>query len=129
MSMHPYQYVVLRYVPRVDREEFLNVGVVLHAQSADALVCASHLDQNRLLALDPSVDLDALAAALTAVLGVCTDQPEATPRLATLGKRFGWIAAPRSTVLQPGPVHSGLCADPEDEAKRLLRRLVRLDTD
>ena len=90
---------------------------------------SSHLDQDRLLALDPSVDLDALAAALTAVLGVCTHQPEATPRLATLGKRFGWIAAPRSTVLQPGPVHSGLCADPEDEAKRLLRRLVRLDTD
>ena len=123
---HPFQYVVIRYVPRVDRGECLNVGVVLHSQSAGVLRCAFHLDEARILAVDPDADLDALRAALEAVATMCQRPPtEADATLSTQGKRFGWISAPRSTVLQPGPVHGGSVPDPEAEVERLLERLVR----
>lgn len=123
---HPYQYVVLRFVPRVDRGECLNVGVVVHSQSAGVLDCGFHLDEARLRAIAPDVDLDALRAALEAVGTMCRRPPnEVLDMLSTAGKRFGWITAPRSTVLQPGPVHGGSTADPHDELERLLDRLVR----
>jgi hypothetical protein len=119
---HPYQYVVLRYVPRVDRGECLNVGVVVHSQSAGVLRCAFHLDEDRIRAVAP----DALRASLEAVGTMCERPPsEVDSTLSTQGKRFGWISAPRSTVLQPGPVHGGSVADPEAEVERLLDRLVR----
>ncbi len=123
---HPYQYVVLRYVPRVDRGECLNVGVVVHSQSAGVLRCAWHLDAERLRVLDPGLDVDALEAALGAVGTMCDSPPaQADALLSTQGKRFGWLSAPRSTVLQPGPVHGGSADDPEAEAERLVDRLVR----
>ncbi len=123
---HPYQYVVLRYVPRVDRGECLNVGVVVHSQSAGVLRCAYHLDEARIGALAPDTDLDALRAALDAVCAMCDHPPSETDAtLSTPGTRFGWITAPRSTVLQPGPVHGGAVDDPEAEVERLLDRLVR----
>ena len=123
---HPYQYVVLRYVPRVDRGECLNVGVVVHSQSAGVLRCGYHLDEERIRAVAPEADLDSLRAALEAVCTMCERPPcEVDTTLSTQGKRFGWISAPRSTVLQPGPVHGGSVADPEAEVERLLDRLVR----
>jgi hypothetical protein len=123
---HPYQYVVLRYVPRVDRGECLNVGVVVHSQSAGVLRCAWHLDEDRLRVLDPGADLDALRAALDAVGTMCERPPaDVDAALSTQGKRFGWLSAPRSTVLQPGPVHGGAADDPATEVDRLLERLVR----
>lgn len=123
---HPYQYVVLRFVPRVDRGECLNVGVVVHSQSAGVLRCAWHVDDARVLAVAPDADLDALRAALGAVGAVCERPPaEADAALSTPGKRFGWVTAPRSTVLQPGPVHGGAAADPAAEVERLLETLVR----
>jgi hypothetical protein len=123
---HPFQYVVLRYVPRVDRGECLNVGVVLHSQSAGVLRCAFHLDDARILAVAPDADLEGLRASLEAVSTMCERPPtDVDSTLSTQGKRFGWISAPRSTVLQPGPVHGGSVADPEAEVERLLERLVR----
>ena len=123
---HPYQYVVLRFVPRVDRGECLNVGVVVHSQSAGVLRCAWHVDEARILAVAPDADLDGLRAALEAVGTMCERPPsEVDTSLSTPGKRFGWITAPRSTVLQPGPVHGGSVADPAAEVDRLLDRLVR----
>ncbi len=123
---HPYQYVVLRYVPRVDRGECLNVGVVVHSQSAGVLQCAWYVDEDRLRVLDPELDVPGLEAALGAVETMCGTPPaEADAVLATQGKRFGWLSAPRSTVLQPGPVHGGAAEDPAAEADRLLDRLVR----
>ncbi|HEX2903076.1 MAG TPA: DUF3037 domain-containing protein [Jatrophihabitans sp.] len=121
--MIAYQYVVLRCVPRVDREEFVNVGVVLYSQAADFLGCASHLDEPRLLALAPELDLAPLRSALDAVAGACRGDGPAGA--AGLGPRFGWLAAPRSTIIQPGPVHGGLAEDPEVELSRLLDMLVR----
>lgn len=122
-TLLPYQYVTLRCVPRVEREEFVNVGVVLYCQAADALLVGYEIHAERLHAVDPRLDLDALADALRQVDAVCSDAADRRD-LPRLGTRFGWIAAPRSTVVQPGPRHGGLTADPEAELTRLLAALV-----
>ncbi len=124
--MIPYQYLVLRCVPRVDREEFVNVGVVLHAQDAGFLDAAFHVDAARLTAVAPDLDLEAVTDALQVVCDVCRGVTgRGRPTLATPGKRFGWLAAPRSTVVQPGPVHGGLTDDPAAALADLTARLVR----
>ncbi len=120
-----YQYVVLRCVPRVDREEFLNVGVVLYCQATDFLEVAWQVDRDRLLALDPRVDVDQVCDALTFVEGVCAGDRRGGPAAAhPRGQRFGFLKAPRSTVLQPGPVHGGLTLDPARQLERLIHQLV-----
>lgn len=120
-----YEYVVLRCVPRVDRGEFTNVGVVIHSQGVDFLDCAFVVDTDRLRSLSPELDLELVDATLQTVCGICRgDQAPGRPSLKTLGQRFGWLSAPRSTVIQPGPVHGGLTRDPAAELERLLARLV-----
>jgi hypothetical protein len=120
-----FQYVVLRCVPRVDREEFLNVGVVLYCQQADFLDCASHVDEARLSTLAPDADLDAVRSALSALGAVCRGEASAgAAGRAPLGTRFGFLSAPRSTVVQPGPIHGGLTDDPAQQLEHLLRTLV-----
>jgi hypothetical protein len=123
-----YQYVVLRCVPRVDRDEFVNVGVVLHSQSADFLDATFAVDPDRLRVFAPDfgpADLASVDATLQTVCAICRgDQAPGRPSLDTLGQRFGWLAAPRSTVVQPGPVHGGLTSDPAAELERLLAALV-----
>jgi hypothetical protein len=121
-----FQYVVLRCVPRVDREEFVNVGVVLYCQGADFLRAACHVDRDRLQALDPDLDLDAVTSALGAVEAVCRgDESAGAAGRTPLGTRFGFLSAPRSTAVQPGPIHGGLTADPARELEHLLDILVR----
>ena len=125
MNRVGYQYVVLRCVPRVQREEFVNVGVVLYSQSADFLEAAWRIDEERLRALAPDLDLQAVADALDTVCRVCRGETGGgLPTLGGLGKRFGWLSAPRSTVVQPGPVHGGLTNDPAAELQALVDRLV-----
>jgi len=120
-----YQYVVLRCVPRPDRGEFLNVGVVLHCQAADFLDVAWHCDRDRLLALDPRLDVEQVCASLAYVEGVCRgDDRGGEAGRQPLGQRFGFLKAPRSTVLQPGPVHGGVTADPARQLEHLRQRLV-----
>ncbi len=121
----PFEYAVLRVVPRVERGEFINAGVVLYCQADSFLDARVHLDSDRLMALDPAADLEAVRAHLEAVRSVCAGGPEAgsVGRL-PLGERFGWLVAPRSTVVQPSPVHTGLTDDPEAELERLLSRMV-----
>jgi hypothetical protein len=122
----PYQYVVLRCVPRVDREEFVNVGVVVYCQAAQFLAAACHVDEERLRVLAPSMDLGAVRHALAFIEGVCRgDESLGDPAVGDLGTRFGFLKAPRSTVVQPGPVHGGLTDDPAGELDRLLGVLVR----
>lgn len=124
-EQHAYQYVVLRCVPRVDREEFLNVGVVVHCQAVDFLDVAWQVDRERLGAAFPGLDTEQVCDALEFVAGVCAgDERGGAAAGHSLGQRFGFLKAPRSTVLQPGPVHGGLTADPEAELQRLLDRLV-----
>jgi len=125
MNSHPYQYIVLRCVPRVDREEFLNVGVVLYSEETRFLAAASHVDPERLRSLDPRVEVDQVCEALDFVDGVCQgDARGGAAGEQPLGTRFGFLKAPRSTVLQPGPVHGGLTADPARQLEHLLERLV-----
>ncbi|WP_182526602.1 DUF3037 domain-containing protein [Nocardioides dongkuii] len=125
MSTLAYQYVVLRCVPRVDREEFLNVGVVLYCQATDFLGVSWDVDRDRLRALDPGLDLDQVCDALRFVEGVCAADPRGGAAAGhPIGQRFGFLKAPKSTVLQPGPVHGGLTADPATELTRLRAHLV-----
>ena len=121
-----FQYVVLRFVPRVDREEFVNVGVVLYCQRTEFLEAGCHVDRDRLSALDPGVDVEAVASALAAIAAVCRgDASAGAAGRAAMGTRFGFVKAPRSTVVQPGPVHGGTAEDPAAELEHLLDRLVR----
>lgn len=125
MSLQGYQYVVLRCVPRVEREEFVNVGVVLYSQAADFLEARYALDEARLRALAPGVEVAEVRDALEAVCRVCRGETGGgLPDLGSLGRRFGWLSAPRSTVVQPGPVHGGLTVDPHAELAGLVERMV-----
>ena len=120
-----YQYVVLRCVPRVDREEFVNVGVVVYCQATDYLDVAWHVDRGRLAALDPGLDIDQVCDALDFVEGVCAgDERGGAAATMPIGQRFGFVKAPRSTVLQPGPVHGGVTQDPARQLENLRERLV-----
>lgn len=122
---HAYQYVVLRCVPRVDREEFVNVGVVVYCQALDFLDVRWHCDADRLHALDPTLDVARVCEALVFVEGVCAgDERGGAVAGRSPGQRFGFLKAPRSTVVQPGPVHGGVTADPARALERLLERLV-----
>ncbi|RAG85993.1 DUF3037 domain-containing protein [Streptacidiphilus pinicola] len=121
-----YEYALVRVVPRVERGEQINAGVLVYSRQAGVLRAAIHLDEARLLALDPAVDLPGVRAALRAVADVCTGGETAgQARDEEPGRRFRWLTAPRSTVVQPGPVHCGLSVDPSAEADRLLDLLVR----
>lgn len=125
MSNHAYQYVVLRCVPRPEREEFINVGVVLYCQSEDFLAAAWDVDRDRLEAFAPGLDIERVCAGLDFVEGVCAGDArggEAATR--PLTQRFGFLKAPKSTVLQPGPVHGGVTADPQAQLKHLLAQFV-----
>ena len=125
MALMPYQYVVLRCVPRVDREEFVNVGVALHCEDADFLGCRWQICEDRIRALAPGLDLAVLADVLTHLTGVCSGDPAAGQAATeTPSRRFGFLKAPRSTVVQPSPVHGGLTSDPVCELDRLLTALV-----
>ena len=121
----PFEYAVLRVVPRVERGEFINAGVVLYCQADGFLGARVHLDPDRLNSLDPHADLEAVRAHLESVRSVCAGGAEAgSVGQLPLGERFGWLVAPRSTVVQPSPVHTGLTEDPEAELERLLSRMV-----
>ena len=124
----PLEYCVLRVVPDIERGECLNVGVVLISRAKRFLDARIHLDHARLRAIAPWLDDGSLAllkAQLAFVPRICAGDPEAGPisRLG-LGERWHWLTAPASTILQPGPVHTGLATDPAAELDRLFKRLV-----
>ncbi|GAA4120191.1 DUF3037 domain-containing protein [Nocardioides fonticola] len=124
-TLHPYQYVVLRCVPRVDREEFVNLGVVLYCQAADLLQVAWQVDETRLAALWPQLPVSAVREAMAFIDGVCAgDARGGAAARQPVSQRFGFLKAPRSTVIQPGPVHGGLSHDPAGEVARLVEVLV-----
>ncbi|RJS47486.1 DUF3037 domain-containing protein [Nocardioides cavernaquae] len=124
-DLHAYQYVVLRCVPRVEREEFVNVGVLLYCQATEFLAAAWSCDTARLEAFSPGLDIGRVCDALAYVEGVSAGDPAAgAAARGDLGTRFGFLKAPRSTVLQPGPVHGGITADPARELEHLLQRFV-----
>lgn len=121
-----FEYAALRVVPRIERGETMNVGVVVYCRALDYLGCSTHLDERRLLALDPGLDLEGVRAALKGVDAICCggDKAGQAAREAP-GARFRWLTAPRSTIVQPGPVHAGLTENPASELSRLLYLLVK----
>ena len=123
MTREVFEYALLRAVPRVERGECLNIGVLVHSRAADYLAAAVHVDAQRVLAMAPDCDVEAVRAAADAVVRTCAGEGPAGAT--SLGQRFRWLTAPRSTVVQPGPVHAGLTADPAAELQRLLTALVR----
>ena len=121
----PFAYATIRVVPRVDREEFVNVGVVLFSRPRKFLGVEARLDGDRLRALWPELDLDAVERQLDVMRLVVAGDP-AGGAIAHLpaAERFGWLSAPASTILQPGPVHAGLADDPDLALHDLFADLV-----
>jgi hypothetical protein len=122
---HAYEWAVLRVVPRVERCEFVNVGVIVYCRALDYLGVSLAEDLSRARALDPSLDTSAVLAHLDGIRAVCAGDPAAGANAARPpGDRFRWLVAPRSTVVQPSPVHTGLTDDPAGELVDLARRMV-----
>ena len=121
-----YDYAVVRVVPRVDREEFVNVGVIVSCPTLDFLDARIELDGARVLALDSTLDLDAVRTHLASIPVICAGGPDAGPigRLSQR-ERFHWLVAPRSTIIQTSRVHSGRCTSPGDVIDHLLNVMVR----
>ncbi len=121
-----YDYAVIRVVPRVERGELINVGVIVSCATKGYLGAAVELDGARLRALDPSIDVDEIEAALRTIPWIAAGDPRGGP-IAHLprGERFHWLVAPRSAVIQTSPVHSGLGEDPAAALALLVDRLVR----
>lgn len=123
-TLYPYSYATLRAVPRVERGEFVNVGVIVYCQDLDYLGARAAVVPARILALDPDANVELITQATDAVVAAC-EQPVGSYRENTgLVTRFGMLTAPRSTVVQPSPVHTGMTADPAVTLDQLLRLLV-----
>ncbi len=125
-ALHSYDYAVVRVVPRVEREEFINVGVILFCRACRFLQAEVEVDRERLLALDPQLDLATVERHLAAIPRICAGGEGAGP-LGHLSQaeRFHWLTTPRSTVIQPSPVHASLCADPAAALAHLMATVVR----
>jgi hypothetical protein len=125
----PYEWATLRVVPRVERREFVNAGVLVYCHSADFLGARVALPDDRARALDPDLDLDLVRRHLAAVVALCSGDPALAPNSnRPAGERFRWLVAPRSTVVQPSRVHTGLTEDPQRELDRLLTAMVEAPT-
>lgn len=125
-----YDYAVIRVVPRVEREEFVNAGVIVSCQATGLLRAGIELDEARLRALDPRIDLDTVRAHLAAIDTICRGGPDSGPiGLLPPRARFHWLTARRSSIIQTSPVHTGRSAAPEAVLDGLLARMVRSPAD
>ena len=121
-----YDYAVIRVVPKVEREEFVNVGVIVSCPAREFLEARIELDEQRLMALDPSLDIETIRSHLATIPVICAGGEEAGPMgKASQRERFHWLTAPRSTVIQTSPVHTGLCDDAANVLEHLLDTMVR----
>ena len=123
---HSYDYAIIRVVPRVERGELVNVGVILSCPAVDFLDARVELDEERLRALDETLDIDDIRAHLATIPAICAGGSGAGP-IGELPQRnrFHWLVAPRSTVIQPSPVHTGRTGNPAAALERLLDAMVR----
>jgi hypothetical protein len=120
-----FEYAVLRVVPKVEREEFLNVGIIFFCQSRKYLQMLYSLDEKRLTNFSQEVDLEELKARLDSFEKICKGGKEG----GSIGElpaaqRFRWLTAAKSTILQTSPVHPGLCENPDEAVKRLYEKLI-----
>jgi hypothetical protein len=121
----PFSYAVYRLVPRVERGERMNVGVVVYCKAKRYVGARTALDERRLAALWPDLDPEPLRPYLAAIERIAAGDPTAGP-IATLdeGERFRWLASPSSTVIQPSAVHTGMSVDPAAELEKLFQQMV-----
>ena len=121
-----YDYAIVRVVPKVERAEFVNVGVIVSCPERELLLARIELDERRLLALDPTLDLESVRTHLAAIPKICVGGEQAGPigRLSQR-ERFHWLVAPRSTIIQTSPTHTGSACDLEAVVERLLQTMVR----
>lgn len=124
-TLSSFDYAILRVVPRVEREERINAGVILFCLERDFLQARVELDEARLRALWPETDVELVRQHLEAIPRICAGRPDGGP-IAKLSQRerFHWLVSPRSTMIQVSPVHSGLCEQPERTLDELFRRMV-----
>lgn len=126
---YTYDYAIIRIVPRVERGEQINVGVILSCVDDDFLEARIELDEERLRAIDATLDLESLRDSLAIIPAVCRGGAEAGPIGALPPRgRFRWLASPRSTVIQMSPVHTGRTRDPIAALERLMQTMVRRPT-
>jgi hypothetical protein len=120
-----YEYAVIRVLPRVDREEFINVGVIVYCQSLDFLRAECSINEDRLSSFAAGSDLTEVEEHLRSVCRICSGADGSGPiGKMSLGERFRWLTAPRSTVVQTSAVHTGFTNDPEETLRKLVQRLV-----
>jgi hypothetical protein len=121
-----YDYAIVRVVPKVERAEFVNAGVIVSCPEIDLLIARIELDERRVMALDPTLDLESVRTHLAAIPTICAGGEQAGPigRLSQR-ERFHWLVAPRSTVIQMSPTHTGAARDVEAVVQRLLETMVR----
>ena len=125
LARNSFEYAIIRVVPRVERGEFVNAGVVLICRQRRYLGARIHLDIARLVALAPDLDVPAVHAHLDLIPRVCAGDREAGPiALLSQAERFHWLVAPQSTIIQPSPVHAGFSDDPAAALDRLLETMV-----
>ncbi len=125
-----FEYAVVRVVPEIVREEFINVGVIVYCKQRRFLDMRIHLDADRLAALCPAAQVDLLRAELDLMVCVCAGGPDAgVIGVLPPSERFRWLASPRNTMVQLSPVHVGLCDDPHGTLERLFRELVTTSVD
>lgn len=126
-ALSSFDYAVIRVVPRVEREEFVNAGVLLFCLERDFLQARVEVDEPRLRALWPEIDVELVRQHLEAIPKICAGSPDGGPiaRL-SLRERFHWLVSPRSTIIQVSPVHAGLCESPERELDELFDQAVRV---
>ncbi len=122
-----FDYAIVRVVPHVEREEFINVGVILFCRTQRFLDARIELDQTRLAVLAPHIDLAKVQAHLDLIPHICEGGDGPIGRLSQ-AERFHWLINPRSTVVQVSPVHTGLCTDPAEVLDHLLKTMVRSAT-
>lgn len=123
---HLFEYAVIRVVPRVEREEFLNVGVILYCSSKRFLQTKFELNEERLVAFFKDIDLMQLKERLDAFVQICEGSKQGgTIAKLPIASRFRWLTASRSTIVQISPVHPGLCDDPTKRLSKLFNELVK----
>ena len=125
---HLFEYAVIRIVPRVEREEFINIGVILYCATQNFLHCQFQIDEPRLLSFANHIDMDELKPRLLAFEQICSGSPAGGPigRL-PIGSRFRWLTSKRSTVIQLSPVHPGLCSSADETLLKLHDQLVKCE--
>jgi DUF3037 family protein len=125
-----YDYAIVRVVPKVEREEFVNVGVIVSCPDRAFLAARMELDEQRLLALDATLDIDSIRTHLASIPTICAGGEQAGPiGQLTQRERFHWLVAARSTIIQTSPVHTGRCENPAAVLEHLLETMVRPRSD